>query len=143
MDFLLPLALIAGGLLAAAGLLVSKSPNAKKIIDALMPFQALIGAGLLVLGVLFLVQNVSFLTEAFKFPMLGVIVWGMVVAAIGLGIMFGMPMVARFSPAGAAKGQEVAAKLAPYQTLLGLIAIGCGLAALLLKLGILKLTMLE
>ncbi len=61
-----------------------------------------------------------------------------VVSAIVLGIMFGMPMVAKLSASGAAKGEELGRKLAPYQTLVGLVAIGSGLLILLFVLGILK-----
>jgi hypothetical protein len=55
-----------------------------------------------------------------------------------LGILFGMPMLARISASGAATGEELGKKLAPIQTIVGVIALVCGLLLLLMVLGILK-----
>jgi len=44
------IALAAGGILAASGFIVAQKPNAKELIDKLVPFQVTIGVAMLVLG---------------------------------------------------------------------------------------------
>ena len=46
MDVLNALLVIAGGILAAAGLIISKKPDAKQLIDKLVPYQAFIGVAM-------------------------------------------------------------------------------------------------
>lgn len=132
------ISLIAGGILACAGLIVAKKPDAKELIGKLQPFQAGIGIALLVFGVLNLMDAIRLLGMVSMAPLLVLSTVGGVFSALLLGIMFGMPMVARLSPSGAAKGEELGKKLAPIQTLVGIIAIVCGLILLLMVLGILK-----
>jgi hypothetical protein len=139
MFYVLPLLLIAGGMLAAAGLIVSKNPKAGELIAKLQPYQAIIGIALLVDGVYMLLvgYGISYLLHPMLYGLgsLGSSV-GMV-CAILLGLMFGMPMLARVSAGGAAKGAELGKKLAPYQTIIGVVAIASGLLGLLGVLGIL------
>jgi hypothetical protein len=45
MEYLFALLLIAAGLLGASALIVAKKPNAASVINALVPFQARLGAG--------------------------------------------------------------------------------------------------
>lgn len=138
MGYLLPFLLIAGGILACSSLIVAKKPEAKDLLDKLAPFQALIGAGLLVVAIITLVMNLDMFKLLGAFPVMVLTILAMIVSAIVLGILFGMPMVAKLSPGGAAKGEEIAKKFAPYQTLVGLIGIGSSLLALLFAWGILK-----
>jgi hypothetical protein len=44
--------LILGGILAVSALIVAQKPNAQQMIDKLVPFQAIIGVGLVVLGII-------------------------------------------------------------------------------------------
>ncbi len=140
MDWLLPLLLIAGGVLAASSVIVAKKPEARELIAKIAPYQAVIGIVLLITGVLNVFRfgpgNISMALK--HAPLLGVTVLGMLLSAILLGIMFGMPMLAKVSAGGAAKGEEMAKKMAPFQALIGLIAIGSALLAILFNLGILK-----
>ena len=141
MDYLSSLVLIAGGILAAAGLIVSKSPNAKDLIAKLAPFQALIGIGLLVVGVLDLIRVVfaaHFFDLVKLFPVLGLSAIAVVACSILLGLLFGMPMLAKLSPQGAAKGEELAKKFAGFQTLIGVVGIIAGLLHILFIAGIIK-----
>ena len=124
--------LILGSILALSSLIVAKKPDAKQLIDKLTPYQASLGAILLALGVWYLISNLSFLTHPTSLGLLfGVAAWGMIATMILLGIMFGMPMVAKMSASGAAKGEEIAKKLAPFQTLIGLAGLGSALIMLL------------
>ena len=56
MELINALVLIAGGILAASGLIIAKKPDAKQLIDKLMPYQAIIGVVLLALGILNLLR---------------------------------------------------------------------------------------
>ena len=141
MGYLLPFLCIAGGILAASALIVAKKPDAKELIGKLQPFQAFIGAALLAIGIynFFIYIGPSLMFQMVKFaPVLGLCLWGMLISAILLGIMFGMPMIAKLSAGGAAKGEELGKKMAPFQALIGLIAIGSGLLGVLFQLNILK-----
>ena len=126
MNWAWPLILIAGGILGCAGLIVAKKPDAKELIGKLQPFQAGIGVALLIFGVWNLLDAVRLISIISMLPVTVIVAWAAVGSALILGIMFGMPMVAKLSAAGAAKGEEMGKKLAPYQTLVGLVAIGAG-----------------
>jgi hypothetical protein len=121
-----PLILIAGGILGCAGLIVAKKPDAKELIGKLQPFQAGIGVALLVFGIWNLLDAVRLISIIGLIPVTVIVAWAAVGSAIILGIMFGMPMVAKLSASGAAKGEELGKKLAPYQTLVGIVAIAAG-----------------
>ncbi len=138
MGYLWSVILILGGILGCAGLIVAKKPDAKELIGKLQPFQAAIGVALLIFGVINLLNAIRLLSAVGQWPVLVITAFAAVVSAIVLGIMFGMPMVAKLSASGAAKGEELGKKLAPYQTLFGLVAMGSGLVFLLFTLGILK-----
>jgi hypothetical protein len=138
MDLILALGLIAGGALAAAGLIVSKNPKAGELIAKLQPFQAIIGIGLLVVGILNLLSaGFGFLFHPLILGLFSLSIWLELVSAVLLGIMFGMPILARLSAGGAAKGAELGKKLAPFQTIIGLVAIGSAVLYLLYRFGIL------
>src|SRR5262252_3611857 len=117
MDYPVPILLILGGILAASSLIVAKKPNAKDLIAKLTPYQAIIGICLLAFGVWRLIW---LLTTAHVFSLFGVIpvaaitYLAAVICSILLGLMFGMPMLAKVSASGAAKGEEMAKKLAPF-----------------------------
>lgn len=142
MGYIDPILLILGGILAISGLIVAKKPDAKAMIEKLTPYQALIGVGLLIFGVLDLVRVIfgsGFFSIILKaFPIMGIVMIAYVASSILLGIMLGMPMVAKLSASGAAKGEEMAKKLAPFQTLIGVVGIVAGLMAILFAAGILK-----
>lgn len=141
MDWILPLLLIAGGILAASALIVAKKPDARALIDKIAPYQATLGIILLVWGLFNLFAHVGITGIKFLlsfWPIAGVSILAGLISAILLGIMFGMPMVAKMSAGGAAKGEQMAKKLAPFQTLIGIVAIVSGLLIILCQAGILK-----
>lgn len=135
--------MIAGGILGVSGLIVAKKPNAKALIDKLVPFQAFIGVGLLALGLWALMSFGPINTFRYMsvWPTLGIFAvtasWG----AILLGFLFGMPQIAKWIPGESAaenKAMELSKKLAPFQLILGAIVGVGGVLGLLLVAGILK-----
>jgi hypothetical protein len=143
MAYIQPLLLILAGILAASSLIVAKKPDAAKLIAKLTPYQATMGIILLIWGIYnaFIYVGIKMMIELVKaWPLFGITIWAMLFSSILLGIMFGMPMVAKMSASGAAKGEELAKKLAPFQLLIGIIAIASGALGLLYALGILKLS---
>jgi hypothetical protein len=144
MDWINALALIAGGLLAASGPIVAKKPDAKQLIDTLMPYQAIIGVVLLAFGVLNLLRALGdhLLDLLPHFPLFGLTVLAMTITSILLGFLFGMPQIAKWMPGeGPAeqKGMALSQKLAPFQSILGIIGIVAALLMLLYRFGILKI----
>ncbi len=130
--------LILGGILGISGLIVAKKPDAKELIAKIQPFQAFIGIALLIFGVYNVLHIMDFIRIMSVLPVLGIMAIGAVVSAIVLGILFGMPMVAKMSAGGAAKGEELGKKLAPFQTLFGIVALVTGIYWALITLGILN-----
>ena len=135
--------LIAGGILAASGLIVAKKPDAKQLIDKLVPYQAVIGVALLALGLIHLLWWLGhgLLTGVTHGSFFAIVMLVMTIVSILLGFLFGMPQIAKWMPGqGAAenKGMELSNKLAPYQGILGLVGLAAALLALLYRLHILS-----
>ena len=127
------LLLILGGILAVSGLIVAKKPNAKDLIDKLVPYQAIIGIALLAFGLVNLLRLFGHVFDILRsFP--GVVTITMIVTSILLGFMFGMPQIAKWIPGeGGAeqKGMELSKKLGPYQVIIGLVGLASALLWLL------------
>ena len=139
MDLIDPILLILAGILAISGLIVAKKPNAKEMIDKLVPYQAFIGIALLAFGIYNLLHALGVLGILLRsFP--GIVALVVIISSILLGFMFGMPQIAKWMPGdGGAeqKGMELAKKLAPYQVVLGLVGIGSAFLWLLYRFAIL------
>lgn len=144
MELINALVLIAGGILAVSGLIVAKKPDAKQLIDKLVPYQAIIGVVLLVFGVINLLRALGnhLISMVGHFPLLGLTILGMTVTSILLGFMFGMPQIAKWIPGeGAAeqKGLLLSQRLAPFQVMIGIIGLVSALLWWLYRLGILTI----
>jgi len=137
MDIINALLLIVGGVLAISGLIVAQAPNAKELIDKLVPYQALIGVAMLVLGVLNLLRTLGSMFNLIDITPLQGIAWLAVIAAsILLGFLFGMSQLVKWlpvSPSTERKGRELLQKLGPYQVILGIAGIGAALIVLLYR----------
>ena len=138
MDYLFALALIAAGLLGASGLILAKRPNAANIINSLLPFQAIIGATTLVLGIISLLRwgPKALLDITKAFPFMGASMLGGVVSGILLGLMFAVPLMGRLG-AGQQRAAELAENIAPWQLMIGIVAMAAGVLLLLFRSGIL------
>jgi len=132
------LLLIVGGVVGASALIVAKKPDAKAILDKLVPFQALIGVLLLVMGVVFFLYIGPL--AAFKAisatPLPAVANLGGCLIAVILGFVFALPQIIKMAPGQEQRAIELAEKVFPFQILLGLAAAACGAVGLLYTLGI-------
>lgn len=135
------LLLIVGGALALSNLIIASKPDAKAIIDKIVPFQALIGVVLLVLSIVFFVlMGPVAMFKAIKVaPLPAMANLAGVVGGFLLGAIFGMVQIAKASPQNAQRGVELTQKIAPYQALIGLVALLAGAVGLLYTTGIIKI----
>jgi hypothetical protein len=133
---------ILGGILAVSGLIIANKPDAKQIIDKLTPYQALIGVGMIALSIITFARLLKVLTDLFKLNFTFALgIWCMIGTGVALGALFGMPQIVKWIPGDSPaeqKAMEFTQKVAPFQVLLGLVAIGGGLIVLLFNLKILK-----
>ncbi|MGE0397811.1 MAG: hypothetical protein AB7T06_13905 [Kofleriaceae bacterium] len=122
---------------------MAKKPDAKAMIEKLVPFQAFIGVGLLVMGIWSMLQigpiTMFRLISIVPLPAL-VIICGSY-GSILLGFLFGMPQIAKWIPGESnaeTKAMELSKKLAPFQLILGAVVLFAGVFSLLYQLRILK-----
>ena len=115
--------LVAGGVLAAASLIVAKKPNAQQLIDKLAPYQGWIGVVLFIWGIKDIMGSLGLLGTSFLFA---IVYLSVALIELILGFMLGFGMITKYAlsknAAAEAKGQQIRAKLAPYQGTLGIIA---------------------
>ena len=118
---------IAGGTLASSGFIVSKKPNAKELIDKLVPYTGWIGMVLFFWGVwetIACVRHIGLLSAA---PLTWIF-WALVAFAdLLVGFLLGFGLISKYAlsknEAAKAKGQELRGKLVKVQTPLGILAI--------------------
>ena len=131
------LLLIMGGIVGASALIVAQKPDAKAILDKLVPFQALIGVLLLAIGLVFFFMtgplNAFKAISANPLPAAANLV-GILVAVV-LGFVFALPQIISIT-GQEQRANELAQKIFPFQILLGLIAAACGVVGLLYTTGI-------
>jgi len=135
------LLLVLGGVVACSGLIVAQKPDAKAILDRLVPFQAMIGILMLIMGVVFFIALGP--VAAFKAisanPLLAAANLAGILIAIILGFLFAMPQIIGMAPGQEQRARELAEKIIPFQILLGLGAAACGVIGLLYVFGVMKL----
>ena len=146
MDWLHEILLIAGGILALSAFIVAKKPDAKAMVDKLVPYQALIGVALLAVSLINMLRvgPINMFRLLKIWPLFGITVIGAVISGILLGFFFGMPQIAKWIPGESSaetKATELAKKIAPLQMAVGVIALASGVLFLFYSLGILKPTM--
>jgi hypothetical protein len=130
---LLALLLIAAGVLAAASLIVKQQPNAKEMIDKLVPFQGIIGVVLLLWGLYLLVFGIlPYLGAALRWsPIMGLVALLTCLVAIGLGFLLGYGLIDKYvlskSADAARSGEAMRLKLAGIQAPMGLVGIVLGI----------------
>ena len=133
--------LFVGGILAVSNLIVAKTPEAKKFIDKLVPYQALIGVAMLAISLVLILHlgPINMFRALKGNALLAFTFIGGYYSGILLGFFFGMPQIAKWiSGESSAKALELSRKLAPYTMLVGIVALGAGALMLLSKLGLLK-----
>ncbi|MEM9188759.1 MAG: hypothetical protein AAGF12_06260 [Myxococcota bacterium] len=121
---------IAGGLIAASNLIVSRMANAQTVIDKLTPYQGWIGAVMFVWGIKEIIFSITGLGMLSTSPLLWVfwLLVGLADLLVGFLLAFGLITKYALSKNQQAmeKGQRIRAKLAPFQGILGLFAIVMG-----------------
>jgi hypothetical protein len=143
MDVINALLVIVGGTLAISGLIIANKPDAKQLIDKLVPFQALIGVAMIAFGVINLVRLLAYLTDLFRLnAMFALAVWCMLGTSIALGALFGMPQIVKWIPGESSaeqKALQLTQKVAPFQVILGLVALASSVLYLLYRFNVIKL----
>ena len=128
------LVLLAGGLIGASNIIIAKRPNAKDVIDKLVPFQGIIGIVLLLWGlkgVFDILRTLNFIHFA---PFWWLVFLATVVTELGLGFLLAYGLITKFTSGQAAeRAGQVHTKLATYQGSLGLTAIGLAVLFMLMN----------
>jgi len=127
------IALIILGLLAAPSVLLSKKPNAKELLDKLVPYQGWAGVVFCLWGIWGIISSILSIS-LLSIGLWGIIYWVTllvvsVVCAV-LGFILGYSLIVKYvlskNEAASAKGEQVLAKLRPLQGTLGIIGIIAG-----------------
>ena len=117
----------AGGLLGAANLVVSKKPDAQRMVDRLIPYQGVIGVILFLWGIWWLISCLRTITEISASPVWWIIWLIAAVCMLALGFLLGYGLINKYalskSPQAAERGRLLQAKLMAYQGPLGVVAI--------------------
>jgi len=117
--------LIVLGILGAAGLIISKKPSAKELIDKLTPYQGWIGFVSAWWGIWGIIGALRLMSWS-----MGAALTWMIVGAVQfcLGMILGVGVIKTFvkNKDAQKKITDLVAKLIPFQGTLGLIAIGLG-----------------
>jgi len=130
--------LFVGGCLASSSFILAKKPNAKDLFAKVAPYQGTIGVIMFLWGiweVLDIVMHMDIFKALFAFTItwkITAIVWivtALVCVVLGFLLGFGMinAFAAKKNPAAAVKSEQIMKKLAPHQTWLGFVAIGCSI----------------
>ena len=128
--FLLALAGIVSGLLAASNFVIERLPDAKDLIEKLSPYQAMIGLVSLILALL---QLFNLFGSNVNMVLLSrIVALGCVGATVVVGFLLSFPMINKFiaeqDETGNAKekAEMMRKKLSPYQVTAGLVSMGTG-----------------
>ncbi|MBD3277557.1 MAG: hypothetical protein GF388_04590 [Candidatus Aegiribacteria sp.] len=117
------------GIMAAPNLIISKKPEAKEILDKLVPYQGWFGAVSAVYGVIDVIRFLGRL-DWFEYIPIGMITFLVgALVTLALGLLLGIGVIKSFvsSEEAKAKFDELIAKLAPKQGTLGLLGLIIGL----------------
>ncbi|MBW2734015.1 MAG: hypothetical protein JRH20_16630 [Deltaproteobacteria bacterium] len=129
--------LIVGGILAAAGLILARKPDAKELIDKITPYQGYIGGTLFAWGLYNLIFTVLMNIGLMFSSLVFIVIFIAVLTEVVLGFMLAFGLITKYAlsknETALAKGQAIRAKLAPFQGIIGLIGIGVGVALLVVR----------
>jgi hypothetical protein len=143
LDFFLTVAaLLVAAILAMSSLILAKKPDAKAMIDKLVPFQGGVGVGLLVWGIINLIRFLPDMSVWMKMSaLIGAIFFASILSMILLGFLFGMPLIAKWIPGDSPaeqKALKMQQKVGGFSVLLGIIGALCAIGLLLIRFGIIK-----
>lgn len=121
--------LVVLGILGASNLIIARKPDAKELIAKLAPYQGWIGAVSALWGFWGIISSVLHLSWIKHWPIFWATFLVDSVLQAALGLLLGIGTLKTFikQPDAVKRMDEMAARLAPKQGVLGLIAIGVGL----------------
>ena len=140
MNWIAAIAMIVCGVMAVPSLIVSKRPDAQKLLDKIVPYQGWVGMVVCAWGLWTIIYCLIHLGSVMTAVRYGLgagyliywITWlisGFVQA--GLGFLLGFGLISKYalskSPEAAKKGELLRVKLSKYQVPLGLAGIVLGL----------------
>jgi hypothetical protein len=131
--------LIVLGILGASSLIIAKRPDAKQMIDKIVPYQGWFGAASVFYGIFDLLQAVLGMSLMGVKPPIGLIYWILWLASgllqISLGLLLGVGVIKTFikDATAQAKMDQTIIKLSPFQGTLGFISIGVGIGFLVMN----------
>ncbi len=116
------------GVLAASNLIIARKPEAKELIAKIAPYQGWIGVASAFWGAWGIINSVLSLAWIAFMPIYWATYLASSVLQFALGILLGVGTLKMFvkQPQAVEKMDNLVAKLAPKQGVLGLIAIGVG-----------------
>ncbi len=124
---------ICGGILAASSFIIAKKPNAKQLIDKMVPYQGWIGIVMFGWGVselLGVIRSMGYIDIDWVFWLLNA------VADLGVGFLLGFALISKYAlsknEAALKKGEALRMKLLKFQIPLGFLAIVVGVLYLVL-----------
>ena len=128
MGILAGISLLLLGVLAAPSLLLSRKPEAKVLLDKIVPYQGAFGAICAVCGAFGVANAFLKLRWLESFPIWWVTYFGTSVLELALGLLLGVGVLKMFikAPQAQLKLDVVTTRLAPRQGLIGLVAICVG-----------------
>ncbi len=124
--------LIVLSLIAVPSLILAKKPDAQQLLDKVAPYQGWIGLIFCAYGIFGIVfSGILGLSWMPSWPIYWITVLAGNLVKTILGFMLGFGMISKLAlsknETAKEKGEQLLAKLAPKQGLLGLIGIGVGL----------------
>jgi hypothetical protein len=128
------------GVLGASNLIIAKMPSARDMIGKMAPYQGWFGAVSVFYGLWEIFQAVISMGLMAVSPPYGLIFWILFLAQallqVALGILFGVGVIKTFvkQPQAVQKMDQLVLKLAPFQGILGLIAIGVAIGFIVIDL---------
>jgi hypothetical protein len=131
--------LIVLGILGASSLIIAKRPDAKQMIDKIVPYQGWFGAVSVFWGIFDLIEAVLGMGLMAVKPPIGLLYWILWLASgllqISLGLLLGVGVLKSFikDATAQAKMDQTIVKLSPFQGTLGFISIGVGIAFVVLN----------
>ena len=116
------------GVLAASSVIVKNKPDAKELIDKLVPIQGWLGFIACFWGVWGIIQSVLNIGWLTTVPVWWITFLAMSIVTASLGLLLGFSLISKFvlskNEEAMAKGEALRMKLAGYQIPLGFAAIG-------------------
>ncbi len=128
---------IAGGLIAASALVLTKTPNANKLLNRIMPYKTMIGVGMLALFVLNAIDILPNIGHIFARPLWGITLVAVLSSELLLGLLLGLPQIAKWASGKGMAGQAeeraalVSKRMVKFEVPIGILSMTAGVLAAL------------